>query len=114
EDWGTATWRYWKKIDNGRPARETFQNRVPVKVRARIVWEYDGTEGVDGVATRLGFDGAIFVDLKDRRGSTGGGWLSSDVVWGPGKRLVPFGSPAGGQGRMEALTQGAGWLVGVG
>lgn len=85
EDWGTATWRYWKKIDNARPARETFQNRVPVKVRARIVWEYDGTEGVDGVATRLGFDGAIFVELKDRRCSTVGVWLSPDDVWWPGK-----------------------------
>lgn len=85
EDWGTATWRYWQKILNARPALGSFQNRPPAEVRARIVWERDGSEGVDGVATRLGFDGAIFVELKDRRCSTIGVWLSPDDVWWPGK-----------------------------
>ena len=85
DDWGTATWRNWQKILNARPARGSFQNRPPAEVRARIVWERDGSEGVDGVATRLGFDGAIFVELKDRRCSTIGVWLSPDDVWWPGK-----------------------------
>jgi hypothetical protein len=85
EDWGTATWRYWQKILNARPARGSFQNRSPRPVRARITWERDGQEGVAGVATRLGFDGAIFVELKDRRCSTVGVWLSPDDVWWPGK-----------------------------
>lgn len=85
EDWGTATWRYWQKILNARPARGSFQNRPPLSVRARVVWDQDGSEGVDGVATRLGFDGAIFVELKDRRCSTIGVWLSPDDVWWPGK-----------------------------
>lgn len=44
-------------------------------------------EGVDGVATRLGFDGAIYVELKDRRCSTLGIWLSPEDVWWQGKRL---------------------------
>jgi len=85
EDWGTAGWRYWQKAGNALPVRPSFQNRPPVPVRARILWERDGAEGVDGVATRLGFDGAIFVELKDRRCSTLGLWLSLDDVWWPGK-----------------------------
>ncbi|GAA1937414.1 hypothetical protein GCM10009689_17460 [Brevibacterium antiquum] len=54
-------------------------------VRARIEWERDGVEGVDGVATRQGFDGAIFVELKDRRCSALGAWLRPDDVWWMGK-----------------------------
>ncbi|WP_193096604.1 hypothetical protein [Brevibacterium sp. FME17] len=87
EDWGTATWRYWQQINNALPARASFQNRPPAPVRARIAWERDGMEGVDGVATRLGFDGAIYVELKDRRCSTLGIWLSPEDVWWQGKRL---------------------------
>lgn len=85
-DYGTATWRYWQKILNDAGARGSFQDRPPLPVRARIDWEYDGAEGVDGMATRLGFDGAIFVELKDRRCSMIGVWLRPVDVWWEGKR----------------------------
>lgn len=55
-------------------------------MRARIEWERDGVEGLDGMATRQGFDGAIFVEIKDRRCSTLGVWLHPDDVWWLGKR----------------------------
>lgn len=82
---GTATWKYWQEVRNAQPARPSYQDRPPLPVRARIEWEYDGMESVDGVATRLGFDGAIFVEIKDRRCSTLGVWLHPDVVWWAGK-----------------------------
>ena len=65
EDYGTATWRYWQEVTNALDPRASFQDRPPLPVRARITWEQDGTEGVDGMATRQGFDGAIFVELKE-------------------------------------------------
>ncbi|UZD63023.1 hypothetical protein [Brevibacterium sp. JSBI002] len=85
EDYGTATWRYWQKIRNDAGARGSFQNRPPVPVRARVVFERDGEVWLDGTATRLGFDGAIFVESKDRRCQAIGVWLKPDGVWWPGK-----------------------------
>lgn len=85
EDYGTATWRYWQKIRNDAGARGSYQDRQPVPVRARVVFERDGTEWVDGTATRLGFDGAIFVELNDRRCQAIGAWLSPGDVWREGK-----------------------------
>ncbi|AZL10115.1 hypothetical protein [Brevibacterium aurantiacum] len=87
EDYGTATWRYRQEIRNAASARPSYQDRPPMPVRARIEWERDGTEGVDGMATRLGFDGAIFVELKDRRCSTLGIWLRPDDVWREGRPI---------------------------
>lgn len=86
EDYDTATWRYWQEIRNAVSARASFQDCPPLLVRARIDWERDGVEGVNGMATRLGFDGAIYVELKDRRCSTLGVWLSPDDVWWEGKQ----------------------------
>ena len=86
EDYGTATWRYWQKICNDAGARISFQDRPPMRVRARVVFERDGAVGLDGTATRLGFDGAIFVELHDRRTQAIGVWLPPDDVWWPGKR----------------------------
>ncbi|WGP05172.1 hypothetical protein QFE97_13790 [Bacillus subtilis] len=85
EDFGTATWRYWQKIRNGAGARGSYRVRTPLQVRARIVFERDGEVWLDGTATRLGFDGAIFVESKDRRGRTIGVWLMLDDVWWDGK-----------------------------
>lgn len=85
EDYGTATWRYWQDAKNALPARPSYRNRPPVSVRARLVWARDGAEWVDGSASRLGFDGAIFVELKDRRCQTIGVWLAPDDVWWQGK-----------------------------
>lgn len=82
DDFGTATWRYWQKIRNDAGARGSYQDRPPVLVRARVVFERDGEVWLDGIATRLGFDGAIFVELKDRRLQTIGAWLPpADVRW---------------------------------
>ncbi|AZU01594.1 hypothetical protein [Brevibacterium linens] len=67
EDYSTATWRYWQKIHNDAGARPSFQNRPPVQVRSRLLFERDGEVWLDGTATRLGFEGAIFVELNDRR-----------------------------------------------
>ena len=36
EDYGTATWRYWQKIQNDLGARGSNHNRPSVPVRARI------------------------------------------------------------------------------
>ncbi|MCD1285254.1 MULTISPECIES: hypothetical protein [unclassified Brevibacterium] len=85
EDYGTATWRYWQKIGNEDRARPSYRDRPPVPVRARIVWERDGEEWVEGSAERLGFDGAIFVAIRDRRCSTLGAWLRPEDVWWEGK-----------------------------
>lgn len=79
-DWGTATWRYWQDIRNEVGARASFQNRPPVPVRARIEWATDGEEWVDGTAMRKGFDGAIYVEIRDRRCSTLGAWLRPEDV----------------------------------
>ena len=85
EDYGTANWRYWQKIYNDAGARGSFQDRPPAQVRARLIFERDGAVWLDGTATRLGFDGAIFVEIKDRRVQMIGAWLLSDDVWWPGK-----------------------------
>lgn len=85
EDHGTATWKYWQEVRNALRARPSYRNRPPVAVRARVVWTRDGTEVVVATAIRLGFDGAIFVELRDRRCSTLGVWLHPDAVWWDGK-----------------------------
>lgn len=85
ENHGTASWRHWQKILNDAGARGSFQDRPSVPVRARLVFERDGEVWIDGTATRLGFDGAIFVELHDRRCQTIGVWLAPDDVWWPGK-----------------------------
>lgn len=69
EDYGTATWRYWQKVRNDADARGSYRDRPPVPVRARVVFERDGESWLEGTATRLGFDGAIFVELTDRPGA---------------------------------------------
>lgn len=85
DDYGTATWRYWQKVRNDAGARGSYRDRPPQRVRARVVFERDGEAFLDGAATRLGFDGAIFVELKDRRCQTIGVWLPPGDVWWPGK-----------------------------
>lgn len=85
EDYGTASWKYWQEARNALPARPSYRDRPPVPVRARVEWERDGEVWVDGTATRLGFDGAIFAELHDRRCSIIGVWLLPDDVWWEGK-----------------------------
>lgn len=85
EDYGTATWRYWQKIRNDAGARGSYRDRPSMSVRARVVFERDGEVWLDGTASRLGFDGAIFVELHDRRLQTVGAWLPPVDVWWPGK-----------------------------
>lgn len=51
-------------------------------VRARVEWEKDGPEWMDGEAVRIDRrDGAIFVRLHDGRCSTLGAWLTPDDLW---------------------------------
>jgi hypothetical protein len=85
EDYGTAIWRYWQKIRSGAGARGSYRDRPPVQVRARLLFERDGEVSLDGSATRLGFDGAIFVELNDRRCQAIGAWLPPEHVWWEGK-----------------------------
>ena len=61
------------------------RTRAALVAAARVVFERDGEVRLDGTATRLGFDGAIFVELHDRRLQTVGAWLPPDDVWWPGK-----------------------------
>lgn len=84
EDWGTATWRYWQTMLNELPARD-LPDRPTVPVRARIEWERDGIEWIDGQAKRLDPGAAIYVELRDRRCNTLGAWLAPNDVWWPGK-----------------------------
>lgn len=86
EDWGTATWRYHQAALNAARPRDEFEAMPPFRVRARIVWAEDGADGCEGMATRRGADGAIFVEIKDRRSQAIGQWLHPDDVWWPGKR----------------------------
>ena len=88
ENYGTATWRYWQKILNDAGPRRTYRARPPVLVRARLLFELDGAVWIGGTATRLGFDGAIFVENTDRRCQTIGVWLSPVDVWWAGKRVT--------------------------
>lgn len=82
EGYGTATWRYRQTIRNDAGTRDSYQDRPPVPVRARLVFERDDATWIEGMATRLGFDGAIFVESRDRRCQTIGVWLSlADVRW---------------------------------
>lgn len=81
DDYGTATWRYWQKIRNDAGARGSYRDRPSLPVRARLVFECDGEVWLEGTATRLGFDGAIFVETKDRRVQTIGVWLMPVDVW---------------------------------
>ena len=62
-----------------------IRTRAALVAAARVVFERDGEVRLDGTATRLGFDGAIFVELHDRRMQTVGAWLPPDDVWWPGK-----------------------------
>ena len=72
----------YQSITNALPAR--FQrNRERIPVQARLVWENDGEEWVNGLALRLDTtDGAIFVEFQDARKRFTGAWLlPDDVVW---------------------------------
>lgn len=82
---GHTPWLYWQEALNDLGARGSYQDRPPIPVRARVVWETDGETWIDGTADRRGFDGAIFVRLHDRRCQTHGVWLSPDDVWWEGK-----------------------------
>lgn len=85
DEYGTATWRYWQKTRNDAGVRASYRDRPPVPVRARVVFERDGEVWLDGTATRLEFDGAIFVELRDRRCQAIGAWLPPDDVWWEGR-----------------------------
>lgn len=80
-----GTWREWQKILNSKPPRYSM-DRPRVPVRARIIWERDGVEWVDGQALRRDpVDGAIFVEVKDRRCAIIGTWLDPADVWWQGR-----------------------------
>lgn len=81
---GTATWRYWQSVLNALPARD-LPDRRRIPVQARVVWQQDGVEWIDGHALRIDPGVAIYVELHDRRCSTLGEWFSPDDVWWEGK-----------------------------
>lgn len=75
----------YQEVRNRLPARDKPQ-RDRITVRARLVWEYDGEEWIECVASRLDADGpAIYVELADSRCRTVGVWLHPDDVWWEGK-----------------------------
>lgn len=73
-------------ILNSLPARDRpARKRVPV--RARIMWERDGEEWIDGHALRLDENGpAIYVEFGDKRKKFTGVWLHPDDVQWDGKK----------------------------
>ncbi|MCT1448798.1 hypothetical protein M3G43_16210 [Brevibacterium casei] len=71
-----------QKVVNALPARDwPMRRRIPA--RARIVWEKDGEEWVDGNALRRDErTGGIFVEFSDPRTMFTGVWLApDDVEW---------------------------------
>jgi hypothetical protein len=67
----------WQTITNERfprDARSIPNQRNPISVRVRVVWERDGEEWIDGDATRW-TDRVVFVTFGDRRLSTIGVWV---------------------------------------
>ncbi|TNM52878.1 hypothetical protein [Brevibacterium sediminis] len=67
EGWDTASWRYWRMIRNDAGARGPYRDSAPIPVRVRVEWAEDSEDRVAGIAMRQGFDGAIFIELRDRR-----------------------------------------------
>ena len=77
---------YQQSILNDLGARRGAEDRPRIPVRARIIWDTEGEEWLDGEAGRLDHrDGAIFVYLHDTRCATQGAWLGPDDVWWDGK-----------------------------
>lgn len=82
EDYDTAIWLYWQINRNDTDHSSSFQDRPPVAVRTRVVLKRDGELPLGGLAPLSGFDGAIFVELNDRRMQTVSVWLAlEDVRW---------------------------------
>lgn len=73
-------------ILNALPARDRPE-RKRVPVRARVLWEHDGEQRVNGHALRLDIEGnAIFVEFLDARYRFTGAWLRPDDVMWDGKK----------------------------
>lgn len=71
----------WQKVLNSLPARAR-PDRKKIPVRARVVWERDGEEWLDGNALRLDPGIAIFVELSGQpRCKFTGVWLDPKDVW---------------------------------
>jgi hypothetical protein len=67
---------HWQAITNERfprDARTIPDQRHPIPVIVRVLWERDGEEWIDGEATRW-TDHVVFVTFGDRRLSTTGVW----------------------------------------
>lgn len=73
-------------ILNALPARNRPE-RKRIPVQARIMWEHDGEEWIDGHALRLDENGpVIFVEFGDARKKFAGVWLRPDDVQWDGKQ----------------------------
>jgi hypothetical protein len=73
----------WREVLNMHwpPRPSEFERRRPgIAVRVRIVWDQDGEEYVDGVATRWDVD-HVYVEVGDQRLQGNGVWVKPDDVY---------------------------------
>jgi hypothetical protein len=80
--WGPES--EWQRARNERfpppaIARRLRDQSKPIPVTARVVWERDGEEWIDGTAIRWD-QRHVLVRLDDRRCSTIGFWLAPEDV----------------------------------
>lgn len=74
----------WQRLLNGRPIPPRHlqrQNREPIDVRVRLVWERDGEEWVDTVALEWTRE-LVRVRIRDRRHPGAGGWVAAGTCAG--------------------------------
>jgi hypothetical protein len=79
--WQHVLNEHWPFVDrNGqRHARGVPDQKTPIPVRVRVVWERDGEEWIEGMARRW-TQTAVYVSIDDDRRQTNGVWVAPNDV----------------------------------